>query len=600
MSHGSAIHILPSELQNQIAAGEVVERPSSVVKELIENSLDAGATEIHIEIDGGGQNRILVQDNGLGLDPDNLPKALTRHATSKIDRIEDLNQLSSFGFRGEALPSIASVSRLNMGSIVPDAAEGFQLGLEFGKVVDQGPVPLRQGTYVIVRDLFRNTPARLKFLKKTATESKRCLEVVHKMALAHLDCSFTLISNEKNMAFFPKDQSLEERLQYIWPAQITEKLIPINSSNKDFSLSGVLGAPETAQGRPDRIYLYVNTRPVQDKLLLSALRQAYSGCLLSREYPQAVLLLNIPAKEADINVHPAKSEIRFRNEQEIFSFVLQGLRASLSSCLNSFGSSQSQEAIQAEKTAGSKTARYNFQTFENIAPSYIKETETKGSSSPETIGKWSGEEMDKTGYKEQPSVKASREISSDSKSDTSGLVYLGQVSYCYLLLKDKQQELILLDQHAAHERILYHLFKTTGEGGSQQLLAPPMELYLHPAEQARLEQISTFLRRLGFRYDLDQQSMMSVKAIPSALSWQQAKGFLKEALSEQISSMDDLWTLMACRQAIKSGQTLAKDEALNLVESWIKTPKRDFCPHGRPVSVRMTTSELEKMFKRQS
>jgi len=598
MSDFSNIHVLPSDLQNQIAAGEVVERPSSVIKELIENSLDAKATEVHIEIDGGGQNRILVQDNGQGLEPDDLPKALTRHATSKIARIEDLNQLSSFGFRGEALPSIASVSRLTMGSIVPNQTEGFQVSLEFGKIVDQGPVPLRQGTYVTVRDLFRNTPARLKFLKKTATESKRCLDIVYKMGLAHLDCAFTLISNEKNTVSFPKDQSLEERLQHMWPGQITDKLRPVSSSNKDFHLSGVIGSPETAQGRADRIFFYVNTRPVQDKLLLAALRQAYSGSLLSREYPQAVLLLDIPPREADINVHPAKAEIRFRNEKDIFSFVHQGVKATLSSYQSSLSPLPAHEHFQSGNTER-QNPRHTFQTFENISQPYLKETRAKSYSTPDNPSPLSETKGDNL-QKEKISIQSSSKISSDSQNNISGLVYLGQVSYCYLLLKDQRQDLLLLDQHAAHERILYHLFKTTGEDGSQQLLALPMELYLHPAEQYRLEQITTFLRRLGFSFDFDQKSLMSVKAIPSALTWQQAKDFLKAALAEQISSMDDLWTLMACRQAIKAGQSLARDEALNLIETWIKTPERDYCPHGRPVSIRMTTSDLEKMFKRQS
>jgi DNA mismatch repair protein MutL len=594
MVHRPNINVLSAELQNQIAAGEVVERPSSVVKELIENSLDAQSTEIHIELDGGGQNRILVQDNGYGLSSEDLPKALTRHATSKIEQIEDLNILTSYGFRGEALPSIASVSRLTIGSVLPDASEGFQLTVDFGHIVAQGPTPLSQGTFVSVRDLFRNTPARLKFLKKPATETKRCLDIVHKFGLAHLHCSFTLIANEKNTIFFPKEQSLEERLQRIWPPQITDKLLSIDARHHNFHLCGLLGPPETAQGRADRIIFYVNTRPVQNKMLLSALRQAYKGQLLSREYPQAVLFLSIPPEEVDINVHPAKAEVRFRNEQDIFSFLHQRIKAALSSSTSASFSVPKEESDQADKPLH----QYSFHTLEDMNLSSLQETETAEYPTSKKQFSWSQPQEGDLSSHDHVFIHPCQETGASSPDKTAHLIYLGQISHCYLLLKDRQEELILMDQHAAHERILYHHFKTTGENAPQQLLAPPLDLHLHPAEQSRLEHIGPMLRHLGFSYTMDHPSMMTVQALPGALTWQQGKAFLKSALGKHIETLDALWSLMACRQAIKCGQTLARDEALHLIETWLKTPERDFCPHGRPVTVRLTSYDLEKMFKR--
>ena len=586
------IRILPPELQNQIAAGEVVERPASVLKELVENSLDAGATRVEAAIESGGQSRIMVQDNGTGLSAEDLRLALTRHATSKISSIQDLSRIASFGFRGEALPSIASVSRMEVMSITPGTDEGSRLKIDFGTILDQEPVPFREGTRVEVQDLFINTPARLKFLKTQATEGRRCQEVLQRMALANLGVGFSLTSNARTLFNFAPQESLEERLQRIWPQTITDRLVQVDHQSPGASLTGLAGHPDTAQGRGDRILFFVNNRPVQDRTLLSALRQAYKGMLLSKEYPQAVLFIRMDPELVDVNVHPAKSEVRFRDEKLLFSLIRTGVSSALQQAADVMSQGRAQDCARDSAPGPNRTSDDKFQTFSDFLAAPKDESYPPFEpeiSSPETAGE---------DLLEPASSPSAQSISPHPALNPDQLVYLGQLQDTYLILADRSKRLILIDQHAAHERILYHAFARSRESIESRLLALPLEIQLHPAEQTQLERCGPRLRQLGFSYQRPSQDLMLVRGVPESLNASQARELIREILSERTDSWDRMLTLMACRKAVKAGEALSRDEAMNLLTAWMDCPDKDFCPHGRPAAVSLGPKELGDLFKR--
>ena len=621
------IRVLPKNLQNQIAAGEVVERPASVVKELLENSLDAGADRVQITLDGAGQGLILIQDNGRGLDAAELPLALTRHATSKLSSIKDLETMASFGFRGEALPSIASVSRLRISSKSQDSPEAHYYEVAFGQSHGQGPTAMTQGTRVEVRDLFANVPARLKFLKTQATEVKRCEEVVSRLALARLDVAFKMQVGTRTVHRFVSGQDLASRLAAIWPPAVTQGLVPVQSEMQGYGLSGLIGLPHIGQARPDRLLFYVNGRPVQDRVLLRAVRDAFKGRMLSREYPQAVLFLTLPPAEMDVNVHPAKSEVRFRDESLVFTMVRHGVAQALDTASPSARMTVSldHQAPPLRHVAGSgeKFPGYGQYLVEISRPDNTREGQSwpdqdqEDQDQPESYGQAASAPHEPTAahhpeeaYRARPRADSSRPAPQTEPAQSErpkpsrptqgpkGLEYLGQVAGTYLVLRLGNDQLVLLDQHAAHERVLFARMRREAKRAQSQPLAMPFELNLHSSEQAKLSALWPDLMGLGFQMQSARPGLLLVRGLPPIMSSGQAKEFLREVLSGQARNMEDLWAMMACKSAVKAGDNLAKDEALALVEQWSKAEDRDYCPHGRPVLVSWDKKDLEKLFKR--
>ncbi len=597
------IRQLPSSLQHQIAAGEVVERPSSVLKELLENSLDAGAANIAVELEHGGQSLVSVQDDGHGLAEEELDLAVTRHATSKISELADLQRIGTLGFRGEALPSIASVSRLKISSL-PAALPGehaqehaASIEAAFGEVVYRGPAALSRGTRVEVRELFANVPARLKFLKTPATEAKRCQEVFFRLALANRQTAFTLTVGGREALRFHAGQDLTQRLAAAWPPRLMEALLPVELNHEGYSVSGLAGRPDTGQARADRILLYVNRRPVSDRLMLKAVTEAYRGRLLSREYPQAVIFLDLPPAEVDVNVHPAKSEVRFRDESRVFSLVRQAVLSALDSLQTSWHDAPVSSRDYALAEPPAQTGAYSRSLNLGILPAPPRTPRPGLLHFP---GQGPAHE---TAWK--PPAKVTPLVRRPEEPDREPLVmpgeapvYLGSLDDSYLILKMGESTLALLDQHAAHERVLFSRFRD-GRPPESRLFALPMEIPLHPAELEQVRERWEELRRLGFVLETRKEgAVLAVKAAPAILKAGEAREFLASVLAGEARTLEDLWTLMSCKAAIKAGQALAEDEALQLLQAWSETPDRGFCPHGRPVLLSWSVSDLEKLFKR--
>lgn len=644
----SRIQVLPSDLCNQIAAGEVVERPASVVKELVENSLDAWATRVDVRLENGGQGLIRVQDNGSGVLPDELSLAVLRHATSKIRKVTDLDSIHSYGFRGEALPSIASVSDFSMASAVHGEDGGVVssvIRVSFGERSGVEPSSLHQGTVVEVRDLFSNVPARLKFLKSPATEVKRCLEWLERQALARTDVAFSLTSDGKALLQCLPGETLAARLARMWPPQIVEALAPFDAERCGVRVHGLAARPDVSQPHGSRILIFVNGRSVTDKRVYGAVRQAYEGRITSRDYPQAVVFVELDPAEVDVNVHPAKSEVRFRDEAAVYAAVLTAVRSALQAPSDGIdagcGVKDGASPEAAPPSAGKKEeaspvlAESRPMGFWGAADSPLRRP-LPSEREPEGGGEWtvarpsavpdshgfpgaaqpapfpepgvreadpSGEgalsfrEEKKEACRPAPPVPENLLQEEPEPSPSRGLDYLGQVAGTYLVFRDASDALVILDQHAVHERILFSRFSEKGWHGASQGLALPLVLELHPAEAGRWRDVKEMLEGLGYRGTLS-GGTLTVDGIPALLDRAGAQEFLRECLAGLKDDFRARFATMACRSAIKGGQRLTRDEAMNLVSQWLATPDRDYCPHGRPTVLRRDAAALEKLFKR--
>ncbi len=598
------IRLLPEDLQNQIAAGEVVERPASVLKELIENALDADATRIRVQIRDGGQSLIKISDNGHGIAAEQMGLALTRHATSKLATLRDLHDIRSFGFRGEALPSIASVSRFRLSS-AQVTGEGATLEVLHGKQVRHVQAAMPRGTEIEVNDLFANIPARLKFLKQPATEARKCSDIVLRMALANLHVEFEFLQAERTVFHFLTAQDLADRLCAAWPEPILRGVSPIDMTTDGLRVHGLTGDPSTAQARPDRILLYVNKRPVQDKTMLGAVREAYRGRILGKEYPQALVFLEIPAAEVDVNVHPAKTEIRFQDESRVFRAVRRAVLASLDARASTRAMPldtrhvvpDAPRPVQPITPLPLEALSPSAQDARESAPAYASLDAPKFAMTKNAASLFAPD----ASLQRPPAAPAPAEVMPEpippARTEDNPYHYLGQIAATYLVLSSPRG-LSLIDQHAAHERVIHDLLRQHGARGERQPLLMPLEIHLHPSQTHVAQEVWNDLLGLGFSLELKTPQHLLAHAIPTLLSPSKAKEFLDDILAAKPTSMDDLWAAMACKSAIKAGDDLTADEALALLEAWRVLPDRQYCPHGRPVEVSWSIPDLEKLFKR--
>ena len=631
----SVIHILDSHAANQIAAGEVVERPASVVKELVENALDAGAKHIDITIEGNGVPLIRVRDDGCGISVSDLPLAVIRHATSKISQIEDLDHLRTLGFRGEALPSISSVSHLEISSRPADEVAGLCLILNGGEQGEFKEVGCPVGTSVTVRDLFFNTPARLKFLKSTPTEFGLISDTIGRIALAHPDISFSLTHPQQVVLQTSGRGDLRETIGAILGHAIARQLIPINAEHEAWQLEGFISPPDLVRSSKQAQTFMINGRIVRSPFLSRALEEGYHTLVPVKLHPVVVLHLHVPPSEYDVNVHPTKMDVRFRNEQALTAFISQAVYQTLldSKPLPSF---QTRPMIPPKSKSAYPIQSLPLSVAPDFPPNSKASLQIHELAEPIATDTLNNEQSLKQQTFDQPKFFNSplensrifeRQVSSvlpRKSSDTqdtqdtqvepqpqdilANIWPLAQLFNTYILATDGEV-LLMIDQHAAHERInferLLSEFKAV-EQASQTLLIPlPMEFTLQE-EQVLLEHL-WILTEMGFVLEQFGSRTYLLRGIPVPTGTLQADRLLRQFIDEVLQknstpSFDKLleeWIyLLACKESIKAQASLSKLEMEQLIARLRQTNNPYTCPHGRPTMVRMNRSEIEKRFYR--
>ncbi len=614
------ITILPDDVANHIAAGEVIERPASVVKELIENAIDAKATRIDIEIGVGGKAYIRVKDNGHGMSREDAQVAFARHATSKISCTADISEIATRGFRGEALPSIASVSKLNMLTQTEDSIVGTRIEIHGGEVLSVKDAGTAPGTYIEVNDLFYKTPARLKFLKSPATELSYINNVVTNQALSNPQIGFTVKNNAKEQLHLSAKSDLRQRIAGLFGRDLIRELVDIRESAGSLELQGFIGLPSC--NRANRTYqrTFVNERPVKDKVIIHAIQQAYDTLIPKRRHPVVFLFISLPMHLVDVNVHPAKAEIRFVNSQTIHHFVVHAIRKTLSAALHNISVPSSSESPLSEDPAQQErepSAQIGFDlphgTKSEHQPSFRQES---GGSFPSAPLPQSPEDRLPpqarfSGTPDLHSLVSHRELCHPilgGKAIFSKMRPIGQFQDTYILAQ-VGEELFIIDQHAAHERIFYERLKAqfhTTDMEIQQLLFP-VSIELSHREQAVLEEHRDMLNRHGLELEPFGGTTYLLKAVPVLLAKADYQKLLYDIIdqltetskSESIEhKLDEVLILMACHAAIRAHHRLQEPQILALFQQMDAVELPYTCPHGRPTVLKVSLHDLEKKFGR--
>jgi DNA mismatch repair protein MutL len=602
------IRVLPPALADQIAAGEVVERPASIVKELVENALDAGARRIDVEIEGGGRRLVRVVDDGCGLPPDEARLALKRHATSKLASADDLWGLATFGFRGEALPSIAAVSRLTLLSRPRDAAqgEGFRLVVEAGVETDAREAGVPPGTQIEVRDLFFNTPARAKFLKSESTEEANIYEAVLRLGIAHSEVHLRLRVKGALRLDLPPHRDLAERVRAALARRGAGALHEAAGEEGGVRVRGFLADPDAATTTARNTYLFVGGRAVRDRSLLHAVSQAYGPLLEKGRYPLAAVFLDVPGGELDVNVHPQKLEVRFARPQEVYAAVRHVLGAALARApwLETGGASA--QPLRAFTLPPAREARRWSVPSSPQAALPLRARDAPGGGEPLARRATEGEAAGAR------AVDAAPPPAEGPTPFFAGLAYIGQLHRTYLVCESAGAlgELILIDQHAAHERVAYaRLVAAHGrrEVRRQRLLFP-LPIEVDEAAAAAVEGAGqATLDGLGFEVERAGARTVRVRAVPEMLKDADPKPLLRDVLAElaegtpaaeTLEGVDRVLATMACHSVVRAGDVLGRSEAVGLLAQLDGVDLRSHCPHGRPVMLRLPLGEIERRFGR--
>ena len=575
------IKILDHEMVSRIAAGEVIERPASVVKELVENSLDAGSTQISIDTSGGGIGMIRVTDNGTGIPGDELELAFQRHATSKVNSPSDLEAISSLGFRGEALPSIAAVSQIEIISCTGDEMTGSYLTMKEGVTDETGSRGRSPGTTITVRNLLRNVPARLKFLKSTATENSHITNVVSQYALAHPEVKFTLTVDGRTNLRTPGTGTLSDTVLEIYGVETARGMLPVHGqveawktdpAQSQVRVNGMVGSPTVSRSNRNYMSFFVNRRWINSRILSYAVEEAYHGMLMQGRHPVSVINITIPSGDVDVNIHPTKTEVKFKDDRPIFSAVQKAVREAILQ--------QSPVPVIEEVSPGyNQPSRREASLFTSPLPP-IHHAHNRASSLPLTDEQF-------TPSQSLPALRL-----------------VGQVSGTYIIAEGPEG-LYIIDQHAAHERILFE--KIYEESSLRKVeiqgLLEPVTFEVSPAQDEVLKTCHEDLSEFGFTIEPFGDRSCLIRSIPAMLNGKDWSATLRELLDsvgaeKEINWREQLGISFACHGAIKAGQVLTAEEMRELLRQLEKTHAPNTCPHGRPTIIRLTNTQLEREFRR--
>jgi len=623
MIEAARIQLLSPRLANQIAAGEVVERPASVIKELLENSLDSGATRIEVDVEQGGIKLLRVRDDGCGIPADDLPLALARHATSKIRDLEDLERVMSLGFRGEALASISSVSRLTLTSRTADAAEAWQVETE-GRDMEARVQPAAHpvGTSVEVRDLFFNTPARRKFLRTEKTEFDHLQEVIKRLALARFDVAFHLRHNGKVvLALHPASDpaSRGRRVASVCGPAFLEQALPVEIERTGLHLWGWVGLPTFSRSQADLQYFYVNGRMVRDKLVAHAVRQAYRDVLFNGRHPTFVLFLDVDPAVVDVNVHPTKHEVRFRDNRMVHDFLYGTLHRALGDVRPEDQLAAPASVAPVTTVSGRDAGEFAGQNEMSLAASALDQP---AAAQPAWRGAGAGYQAPRpmpTGsvaeaqgaYREffSPLADVTAAALPESQDDVPPLGYaLAQLKGVYILAENAQG-LVLVDMHAAHERIMYERLKTAmaSEGLRGQPLLVPESIAVSQREADCAEEHAQWFQRLGFELQRLGPESLAIRQIPSLLKQAEATRLVQDVLADLLeygtsdriqAHLNELLGTMACHGAVRANRRLTVPEMNGLLRDMEQTERSGQCNHGRPTWTQLGMADLDKLFLR--
>ena len=599
----SKIRVLADHVANQIAAGEVVERPASVAKELVENSIDAGATRITIEIEAGGRRLLKVSDDGEGMVRDDAVLAFERHATSKIRVSEDLAAIGTLGFRGEALASIASVARVELITSTEGATAGTRVTIDGGRMRDVKEAAHPRGATITVRDLFFNIPARRKFLRSEATETFHLTNLVTHYALAHPEIAFTFVNNGRDVVRAVSAKNLRERAYQIFGEAFLENLLEVDGGDALVArVTGYVSAPRDRRTSRDSQYLFVNRRFVRDRMIGRSLSEGYRSILPHGVYPAALLFIETPLEEVDVNVHPAKTEVRFRRAAAVADAVREAVREALARNDYEPQMTQIQTQIQTASAAVALTqtqARIEFvplPTGEEIARDVEEMIRTKSVLSPVPVP--------------LPPVDSAQKLAREVTPETlsTNIRPLGQLEESFIIATD-DEGLLLIDQHVAHERVLfdkYRALEAERRTESQQLLVPET-FDLTPAQAAVFDQLAPEFESYGFELMRLSGRTVAIKAVPADLPASEARNMLSELLdtvdaekktTARETLRDEIAASLACHAAIKVNMPLAPEKMRWLIDRLLQTSSPTTCPHGRPVILRLNMRDILKGFHR--